>query len=145
MTLVPLKGSLGSGAWRRMAPIVSGQIYGSQRDMVSASRAVIVIVLQCCEGNARLGTTLGASYKCFTSCHTRMSFLSRAYPQPEKAFSSEIHSWNRLIFPYCVRKNRLDFKTPWYNLGIEPASLDSLFRRGALTHEKLEAPAIWSL
>jgi hypothetical protein len=114
MALMPLKGSFLSGAWRWMAPIISGQIFRSQRDAIATSGAVVIVALQRHEGNARLRTTLGASYKCFTSCHTCISFLLRACARPEKVFSFETHS-RREPPALCVRNQGLDFKASWYD------------------------------
>ena len=96
--LALMKRVLRSAAGRRLAPVISGHIHCGQLDTVAAPGAVIVVVLQSYDGNARLRTTMGASYICFTSCHTRIPFLSRAYPQAEKAFlPRDIHGI-RLIF-----------------------------------------------
>jgi len=62
-----------------MTLIISGHYDRGQRDTVAAPGAVIVIVLQNHNGNARLGTTLGASNKCFASSHNLLSFLLRAF------------------------------------------------------------------
>jgi hypothetical protein len=113
VTLVSLKsGSLGAGALRWTASIVSGHANRSQRNAIAASGTVIVVVLQSYQGYAGLGTALGTGHKCFTSSHTRISFLSRAYARLEKVFLPRHSRGIRFIFPYRVRENRLDFKTP---------------------------------
>jgi hypothetical protein len=116
MTLVPLKGLFGSGALRWTASIVSGYTYRSQLDTVAASGTVITIMLQSDEGYARLGAALGTGNKCFTSCHTRLSFLSRTMPQSEKASNSDTYSRIPPIFSCCVRNFGLDYKSPWYDV-----------------------------
>jgi hypothetical protein len=69
-----LKGAFRFAVRRRTALIIPGHIYGGQRDAIAAPGAVIVVTLQGYDRNAGLGTTLRASYKCFTSCHARISF-----------------------------------------------------------------------
>jgi hypothetical protein len=87
VALVPLKRALfwlAAGRW--MVPIISGDIHRGQRNTVAAAGAVIVVAFQGYDGNTRLRTAIGTTYKSFTSCHTRISFPSRAQTPPEKAF-----------------------------------------------------------
>ena len=87
VALMPLKRSLfrlAAGRW--IVPVISGDIHRGQRDTVAAAGAVIVVAFQSYDGNTRLRTAVGATYKSFTSCHTRISFPSRAQTRPEKAF-----------------------------------------------------------
>jgi len=76
----------GLAAGRRMVPVISGDTNRAQRDTVAAAGAVVVIAFQSYDGNTRLRTAMGATHKSFTSCHTRISFPSRAQTRPEKAF-----------------------------------------------------------
>jgi hypothetical protein len=133
VSLMTLEGFFGPWALRWMTPIVSGQTDRSQWDAVAALGTVVVIVLQCNERYARLVTTLGTGHKCFTSCHTRISFLSRAYAQPEKAFSSETHSQNRLDFSLLCSE-AIDWTSKHSGTTFESsfAWLDKLIRRGEL-------------
>ena len=65
-----LKGTFGAGRGWTAAAVICGQIYGTQRDRGAALGTMIVVALQRHKGDARLGITPGASYKCFTACHT---------------------------------------------------------------------------
>lgn len=64
-----LKLAFRPAAERMLTLILSGHIYIGQRDAGAAQGAVMVVPLQSREGNARLGTTVGASHECFTSRH----------------------------------------------------------------------------
>lgn len=84
MALAFMKRAFGSAAGRRTptAGIAIG-IYTTQGDGIAALGAVISVVLQNNKWNERLVATLGTNYKCFTSCHTRISFLLRACHSPK--------------------------------------------------------------
>lgn len=136
MAFAPLlERALGAGSGRRTASIVCGEIYRAQWDRGSALRTVIVVALQRHEGNARLRTALWATYKCFTACHNRISLLLRARFGPKRIFFRDTFT-EYSIFPSCVRNNRLDFKTLWYDFLIESAKIAGRFRRGVLIYEK---------
>jgi hypothetical protein len=77
MALTPLKRALRSAARRLTVPIVFGQTYGGRRDTVAAPGTVMIIMSQSYAGNAGPGTALGASYKCFASCHIATSGASQ--------------------------------------------------------------------
>ena len=86
MALVPLKCALfwlAAGRW--MVPIISGDGHRGKRDTNAAAGAVIVVAFQSYDGNTRLRTAIGATYKSFTSCHTRISFSSYELATARKA------------------------------------------------------------
>ena len=103
MALVPLKLALfGLASGRRIVPIISGDIYCGQRNTVAAPGTVIVVAFQSYDGNTRLRTAMGATYKSFTSCHTRISFPSQAQTQPEKVFFRETFAEFVKCFPVVL-------------------------------------------
>jgi hypothetical protein len=120
MPITLLKGPLGPGTWRRMASVVSGQLDGRQPDAVAASRTVIIVALQCHEGDARLRTALGTVHKCFTTWHACISFPP-AGPSTarETLFLPRRNHPIRQGFPWRVRNNGLDFQTPRCNIRIK--------------------------
>ena len=75
MAFALLKLTFRSAAERRSTLIISRHIHVGQRDLAAAPGAVIVVSLQSHDRNPGLGTTMGASYKCFTSRHTLMTSL----------------------------------------------------------------------
>jgi hypothetical protein len=78
-----MKWAFGAAAGSCAASVgITGGIYRTQGDGIAASRAVISVVLQNNKWNERLIATLGTNYKCFTSCHTRISFRLRASYSP---------------------------------------------------------------
>jgi hypothetical protein len=103
VALVPLKRALfGLAAGRWIVPIISGDIHRGQRNTDAAAGAVIVVAFQSYDGNTRLRTAIGATYKSFTSCHTRISFPSRAQTPPEKVFFRETFAEFLKCFPVML-------------------------------------------
>jgi len=131
-----LKLTFRSAAIWRPILIVSRHTHIGQRNRGTAHGTVIVVALQSHDRNAWWGTALGTGYKCFASCHTCISSLSRANPRKERAFG-----W---IFPCCARNTDWTSK----NLGM---TLDGAYLawrtspEGCPDFEKWEAPVLRSL
>jgi hypothetical protein len=97
-----------------MVPIISGDIHRGQRNTIAAAGAVIVVAFQSYDGNTRLRTAIGTTYKSFTSCHTRISFPSRAQTPPEKALLARNLNASLLCSKYQMGlKNNLGMTLGW--------------------------------